>query len=72
MNIHQDRIEILRKQLAEHAQKANLESMYGCCCGLNYGEETDYCVIDQNERDYCIYAANITKKEDCRFWRKIT
>lgn len=44
---------------------------YGCHCDLDDGMEPDGCVIDSGERHNCIYAKNISVKEQCEYWRVI-
>lgn len=44
---------------------------YGCHCDLDDGMEPDGCVIDSGERHNCIYAKDISVKEQCEYWRVI-
>jgi|SRR5690554_6319886 len=44
---------------------------YGCHCDLEEGMEPDGCVIDSGERLNCIYAKDISVKEQCEYWRVI-
>lgn len=45
--------------------------VYGCHCDLEEGMEPDGCVIDSGERHHCIYAKDISVKEQCEYWRVI-
>lgn len=45
--------------------------VYGCHCDLEEGMEPDGCVIDSGERHNCIYAKDISVKEQCNHWRVI-
>lgn len=44
---------------------------YGCHCDLEEGMEPDGCVIDSGERHNCLYAKDISVKEQCSYWRVI-
>ena|SRR5690606_1708815 len=45
--------------------------VYGCHCDLEEGMQPDGCVIDSGERHHCIYAKDISIKEQCEYWRVI-
>lgn len=45
--------------------------VYGCHCDLEEGMEPDGCVIDSGERHNCVYAKDISAKEQCEYWRVI-
>lgn len=52
-------------------QKREPGKRYGCHCDLDEGMEPDGCVIDSGERHNCIYAKDISVKEQCEYWRVI-
>lgn len=51
------------------------EVRYGCFCDLfacPTGTEPDGCVIDDDCRSACIYAARHERKEECEYWKPWT
>lgn len=34
--------------------------------------EPDGCVIDEGRRGDCVYASDVKRKEQCKYWRRIT
>ena len=48
---------------------------YGChldLFALPKGAEPDGCVLDDGDRHSCIYTKDISCKEQCPYWRRIT
>lgn len=42
----------------------------GCRNGADPGQEGFECVLDAGEPALCLYAADVTRREQCRWWQE--
>lgn len=57
------------RALLKALRKLKDEAPYGCHVDLEPGERPGGCVLDEGRRQDCVYAARISCKEECAYWR---
>lgn len=60
------------KRLPECLAAEQREERWGCHCDLDPGMTPDDCVVGGSNVGDCIYAARVSRKEDCEYWRKVS